>query len=120
MNLHDYGSNSLNDTERQKMNDVEIEHALASGPTIKVVHGDLTQELVDVITNAANTNLAHGGGVAGTIVRKGGRTIQNESNEWVLEYGLVTAGDVAIMSGGTLPCKNIIHFGSYLARGNPK
>lgn len=109
MNLHDYVSNLLNDTESQEMNDVKIEHELASGQTIKVVHGDLTQELVDVITNAANVNLAHGGGVAGTIVRKGGRTIQHESNEWVFKYGLVTAGNVAITSGGTLPCKSVIH-----------
>lgn len=74
MNLHDYVSNLLNDTESQEMNDVKIEHELASGQTIKVVHGDLTQELVDVITNAANVNLAHGGGVAGTIVRQNNST----------------------------------------------
>src|SRR5208337_1704417 len=46
---------------------------------IAVVQGDLTEESVDAIVNAANTNLAHGGGVAGAIVRKGGDEIQRES-----------------------------------------
>lgn len=39
---------------------------------IEIVHGDLTNENVDAITNAANSDLLHGAGVAGAIMRKGG------------------------------------------------
>ncbi len=48
---------------------------LANALTLKLVHGDLTEEAVDAIVNAANTHLQHGGGVAGAIVRRGGRSI---------------------------------------------
>ena len=47
---------------------------------ISVVLGDLTEEGTDAIVNAANSGLAHGGGVAGAIVRKGGAEIQRESS----------------------------------------
>jgi O-acetyl-ADP-ribose deacetylase (regulator of RNase III) len=43
------------------------------GVTIRLVSEDLTERDVDAIVNAANSNLQHGGGVAGAIVRKGGR-----------------------------------------------
>ena len=40
--------------------------------SIEVVQNDITKELSDAITNAANGNLAHGGGVAGAISSCGG------------------------------------------------
>lgn len=40
--------------------------------TIEVVQNDITKEVVDAITNAANGELRHGGGVAGAIQRAGG------------------------------------------------
>ena len=40
--------------------------------SIEVVKNDITRELSDAITNAANGNLAHGGGVAGAISSSGG------------------------------------------------
>jgi O-acetyl-ADP-ribose deacetylase (regulator of RNase III) len=42
---------------------------------VHVVLKDITAEVVDAITNAANEDLWHGGGVAGAISRKGGPTI---------------------------------------------
>ena len=81
----------------------------ADGRIIRVVHGDITQEAVDAIVNAANSHLAHGGGVAGAIVRRGGRIIQEESNRWVQEHGPVPTGKAAITSAGRLPAKYVIH-----------
>jgi putative ATPase len=85
------------------------EAAILTGQTIQVCHGDLTQEHVDAIVNAANSRLAHGGGVAGAILRRGGKIIQQESDDWVRQHGPVPTGKVAVTTGGSLPCRYVIH-----------
>lgn len=87
------------------MSTVRRETTLPSGQRILVVEGDLTQEAVDAIVNAANERLQHGGGVAGAIVRKGGRVIQEESNR----IGHVPTGSAVITGGGSLPARYVIH-----------
>jgi len=42
---------------------------------IEIIQNDLTEEEFDAITNAANSKLMHGGGLAGAIVKKGGKQI---------------------------------------------
>jgi O-acetyl-ADP-ribose deacetylase (regulator of RNase III) len=76
---------------------------------LRLVHGDLTEERVDAIVNAANAQLAHGGGVAGAIARRGGPTIQEESDAWVRLHGPVTHDRPAITGAGRLPCGYVIH-----------
>jgi len=76
---------------------------------LKLVHGDLAEARVDVIVNAANAQLQHGGGVAGAIVRKGGRTIQHESDAWVREYGPIAQDRPALTTAGNLPSQFVIH-----------
>src|SRR5437899_1025404 len=48
---------------------------------IEVRQADVTKLELDAITNAANTELRHGGGVAAAISRAGGPAVQRESNE---------------------------------------
>jgi O-acetyl-ADP-ribose deacetylase (regulator of RNase III) len=91
------------------MNRVVLEKKLPGEATLQIVQGDLTEERVDAIVNAANSHLAHGGGVAGAIVRKGGRQIQTESDVWVREHGPVSNAEPAYTSGGSLPCNYVIH-----------
>ncbi len=74
-----------------------------------VVQGDLTAQPVDAIVNAANENLAHGGGVAASIVASGGRVIQEESDHWVREHGPVGRGQAAVTTGGALRASHVIH-----------
>jgi O-acetyl-ADP-ribose deacetylase (regulator of RNase III) len=69
---------------------------------LELVEGDITEMDVDAIVNAANERLAHGGGVAGVISRKGGSVIQSESDAWVQSHGRVPTGSAAITSGGKL------------------
>ena len=76
---------------------------------IILVQGDITDMSVDAIVNAANERLAHGGGVAGAIVRKGGDIIQRESNEWIQKHGRVMTGQVAVTSAGRLNARYVIH-----------
>jgi O-acetyl-ADP-ribose deacetylase (regulator of RNase III) len=82
---------------------------LPSGQTLALYQGDLTEERVDAIVNAANERLAHGGGLAGAIVRKGGREIQDESHAWVQQYGPAGHDKPALTGSGQLPCKYILH-----------
>ena len=89
--------------------DVLFQFSIPSGQTFRIVHGDLTEEQVDAIVNAANEHLAHGGGVAGAIVRKGGRVIQDESTAWLREHGPVSTGTAAITGAGRLPATKVIH-----------
>jgi O-acetyl-ADP-ribose deacetylase (regulator of RNase III) len=72
---------------------------------IEVVQADVTTLEVDAITNAANTMLRHGAGVAGAIVRAGGPTIQRESDA-VAPIGL---GEAVETSAGEMPARWVIH-----------
>ena len=90
-------------------NQIVYSHERPDGRVIRIVHGDITQEQVDAIVNAANEHLAHGGGVAGAIVRRGGREIQEESTRWVREHGPVRTGTAAITGAGRLPARYVIH-----------
>ncbi len=73
--------------------------------TLRLVSADLTERDVDAIVNAANSRLQHGGGVAGAIVRKGGRVIQDESDK----IGFVPVGSAVITTAGKLKARYIIH-----------
>lgn len=91
------------------MNEIMQTHAFPGGQRLEIVHGDITAETVDAIVNAANSRLAHGGGVAGIISRKGGLDIQRESDAWVREHGQVSHEKPAFTGAGKLPCRIVIH-----------
>ena len=82
---------------------------MPGGPRLQIVRGDLTEEQVDAIVNAANAHLQHGGGVAGAISRRGGPQIQDESNTWVRRFGPVPHARPAHTHAGNLPCRYVIH-----------
>ncbi|HTX92680.1 MAG TPA: macro domain-containing protein [Anaerolineales bacterium] len=85
------------------------ETILSTGQTLQLVEGDITSEATDAIVNAANASLLHGAGVAGAILRRGGSDIQRESDEWVEAHGPVSHAAPAWTSGGSLPCRYVIH-----------
>lgn len=91
------------------MSGLIIEKEIHPNHYLKLIHGDLTEANVDVIVNAANAQLRHGGGVAGAIVRKGGRMIQRESDDWIREHGPVTQNRPALTTAGELPAQFVIH-----------
>jgi O-acetyl-ADP-ribose deacetylase (regulator of RNase III) len=76
-----------------------------NGRTLRLVSADITERDVDAIVNAANDRLQHGGGVAGAIVRKGGRIIQEESDK----IGFAAVGNAVITTGGRLKARHVIH-----------
>jgi O-acetyl-ADP-ribose deacetylase (regulator of RNase III) len=76
---------------------------------LEILQSDLTEQKVDAIVNAANSQLMHGGGVAAAIVRRGGPIIQTESDAWVKKMGAVAHANPAYTQAGNLPCKMVIH-----------
>jgi O-acetyl-ADP-ribose deacetylase (regulator of RNase III) len=84
-------------------------------PTRRVVIavGDLTDQDVDAIVNAANNDLVLGGGVAGAIRRRGGPSIQDECTA----HGPVRVGEAVITGGGQLQARHVIHAASMALGG---
>ena len=81
---------------------------------IEVREADITKLEVDAIANAANTDLRHGGGVAGAIVRAGGRSIQDESDR----LAPIELGEAVATGAGELPARWVIH-GATMHVGGP-
>ena len=80
---------------------------------VVIIAGDLTEQDVDAIVNAANNDLVLGGGVAGAIRRRGGPSIQDECTA----HGPVAVGDAAITGGGQLVARHVIHAASMALGG---
>ncbi len=72
---------------------------------IVLKEGDITEESVDAIVNAANSALVLGSGVAGAIREKGGPTIQAECEA----HGPVEVGGAALTGAGSLEARWVIH-----------
>ncbi|HEX6155081.1 MAG TPA: macro domain-containing protein [Burkholderiales bacterium] len=74
-----------------------------------MVRGNLLDEPVDAIVNAANGHLAHGGGVAGIIARAAGPELQHECDLLVQKHGAFATGAAVVSTAGKLPFKGVIH-----------
>lgn len=72
---------------------------------LEVIQADVTKLEVDAITNAANTQLRHGGGVAAAISRAGGPDVQRESNG----KAPIGLGEAVETTAGDMPARYVIH-----------
>lgn len=70
-----------------------------------MIEGDITEQEVDAIVNAANSALVLGAGVAGAIRERGGPTIQAECDA----MGPIQVGEAAVTGAGDLPARFVIH-----------
>ena len=77
------------------------------GRTLELAQGDITQQQVDAVVNAANSRLAGGGGVDGAIHRRGGTSIMEELKRRYSQ-GCPT-GSAVITAAGDLPARYVIH-----------
>lgn len=87
-----------------------MEHLQTIGQTtLRVVQGDITEQNVDAIVNAANSSLLGGGGVDGAIHRRGGPAILEACRRIVAAQGRCAPGQAVITTAGELPAKFVIH-----------
>lgn len=78
---------------------------------ITLVRGDITEQRVDAVVNAANSSLMGGGGVDGAIHRRGGPAILEECRRLrASRYGKgLPVGQAVATTAGTLPARWVIH-----------
>jgi O-acetyl-ADP-ribose deacetylase (regulator of RNase III) len=92
-------------------------------PRITLVRGDITEQDVDAVVNAANSSLMGGGGVDGAIHRRGGAAILEECKRLRAERypdGLPT-GEAVATSAGDLSARWVIHtVGPVYAQGEDR
>ena len=83
--------------------------AYSPNSVFEVIEGNLLEEPVDAIVNAANGLLVHGGGVAAVIARAAGPALQEECFRIVAERGPFPTGSAVVTTAGKLPFKGVIH-----------
>ena len=78
---------------------------------IELVQGDITQQSVDAIVNAANSSLLGGGGVDGAIHRRGGPEILEDCRRLrASQYGKgLRTGRAVATTAGRLDARWVIH-----------
>ena len=81
----------------------------APGGTIEVVRGGITDAVVDVIVNAANSSLMGGGGVDGAIHRAAGPALLNACRAVRARQGRCDTGDAVITTAGNLHAAHVVH-----------
>ncbi|MBI3271924.1 MAG: O-acetyl-ADP-ribose deacetylase [Planctomycetes bacterium] len=77
--------------------------------TLALVRGDITEQEVDVIVNAANSGLMGGGGVDGAIHRVGGPAILEDCKRIRRERGTCPPGEAVITGAGRLKARHVVH-----------
>jgi len=85
----------------------------------EVKENNILNENVDVIVNAANGLLTHGGGVAYAIAQAAGDELYKESEKYIKENGRIPVTGVVLTTAGKLSFKGVIHaVGPKFGEGN--
>jgi O-acetyl-ADP-ribose deacetylase (regulator of RNase III) len=82
---------------------------VAQGRQITLLTGDITLQDADAIANAANEQLAPGGGVCGAIHRAGGPAIWQECEAIVQQRGPLPTGQAVATTAGNMHARHVIH-----------
>jgi O-acetyl-ADP-ribose deacetylase (regulator of RNase III) len=83
--------------------------SIANDRTVTLLTGDITLQDADAIVNAANEQLAPGGGVCGAIHRAGGPAIWKECKAIVEKQGPLPTGKAVATTAGKMKAGYVIH-----------
>lgn len=76
---------------------------------VSLVLGDIVDQQVDVVVNAANSGLVGGGGVDGAILRAGGEPQLSARQELRDRIGSLATGQAAATIAGDMQCRWLVH-----------
>lgn len=77
--------------------------------SIQIIKGDITEQTVDAIVNAANTELVNGTGVNAAIHEKGGKSVAEACERIRLKQGGCAVGEAVVTTAGHMPSTYVIH-----------
>ncbi len=100
---------SIVQSETSRSKRVVLRELRRKGALLSLIQADIALEEADCIVNAANSQLAHGSGVAQALCATGGPAIQQESTAYIQQNGAVPVGSACHTGGGTLKCRHVIH-----------
>ena len=104
---------------RERVDVRSVDIPAGADSRITVLQGDITGQHVDVIVNAANARLVHGGGVAAAIARAGGPAVDQESHAWVAKHGPVPRRGAAVTTAGDMAAGHVVHVVGPVYRDDP-
>ena len=82
----------------------------SGGRSLQLLKGDITKVPVDAIVNAANKELAGGGGVDGAIHAAGGPSIMQELGSIRAAKGGCPTGSAVVTAAGNLPANTKLSY----------
>ena len=98
------------DTDHNQPRETTYIIEFPNGVRLEILMSDLLNFVADALVNPANSNLTHGGGVAGFFRQKAGESMMRESRAIIKAQGSVAAGTcVATTAGDMTNTKTIIH-----------
>jgi O-acetyl-ADP-ribose deacetylase (regulator of RNase III) len=95
---------------------MEVEKRVIGQTILEIVWGDITKQDTEAVVNAANKQLAPGGGVAGAIHRAAGRGLWEECKK----LDGCNTGEAKLTSGHNLKAKYVIHTVGPIYSGIPQ
>ena len=95
--------------ERSVVGGNRMQFVTSTGIAVSLFKGDITHQNVDVLLCPANSTLSYDGGLSRLIIKKGGLAIQNECLSKTQSSNPLKGGDTVMTSGGSLPCRAVLH-----------
>lgn len=100
---------NLTTEDLENLKKSETKHFVVNNTRISLCLHDLRKEATDLVVNAANSALGHGGGLARALSIAGGPTVNAESKKYIEEYGEIRTGETCYTTAGKMKNGLLLH-----------